>query len=104
MKNGSKVKYLYNANNQVIAKIENFIGTPNLNVNTITTDPCAFINSLPNSQVTLFMYDPISNLVTSTIDSKCQKTTYVYNELNSLIQIRDNSNNIVKTFDYNYKQ
>lgn len=103
-KDGIATKYLYNSNNQVFIKIENFTGTLNPNVNPITADPCVFITSLSKSFVTVYTYDPITNLLIQTMDSNCQKTTYVYDNLNRLKMIKDNNGNIIKEFDENYKQ
>jgi hypothetical protein len=103
-KDGAKVKYLYNANNQVYIKIENFTATLDPNSNPITGDPCVFINQYPNSFVTVYSYDPITNLLIQSMDSSCQKTTYVYDALNRLKQIKDHTGNVIKELDNNYKQ
>ena len=76
-KDGIKTKYLYNANNQVIAKIENFTGTLDPNTSAISGDPCTFINQYPNSLVTVFTYETVTNLLIQTMDSNCRKSTYI---------------------------
>lgn len=103
-KDGTKTKYLYNGNNQVIVKIENFTGTLNPNTNMISGNLCDFINSFPNSFVTIFIYNPTNNLLTEIIDKKCQKTTYIYDSLLQLKEIKDNNDNIIQEFDNNYRQ
>lgn len=100
---GTKTKYLYNANNQVYLKIENFTGTLDPNTNPISGDPCAFMSQYPNAMVTIFTYDPVTNLLLQTMDSNCRKTTYVYDALSHLKQIKDHNGNIVKEFDNNYR-
>ena len=99
LKDGTKTKYIYNSNNQVVAKIENFTG----NATSIPTDPCQLITNLPNSLVTLYNYDSITQLLTQIIDSNCRKTTYLYDELHRLKQIIDHDGNVIKEFDNNYR-
>lgn len=99
---GTKIKYLYNANNQVIAKIENFTGTLDPNTTTIS-DACNFINQYPSAQTTVFEYDPVTNLLTKITNPNCKVTTYVYDAFHRLKQIIDNDGNVVKEFDNNYK-
>lgn len=103
LKGGMKTKYLYNTRNQVIAKIENFTGTLDANTTTISGNPCTFINQYPNSLVTLFTYDAVTHLLIETMDSNCRKTTYVYDALHRLQQIKDHDGNVMKEFDTNYK-
>lgn len=102
-KDGTKSKYLYNANNQVYLKIENFTGTLDPNVNPLTSTPCAFMSLYPNARVTIYTYDPVTNQVVQTMDSNCRKTTYVYDVFHRLKQIKDHDGNIIKEFDNNYK-
>ncbi|MCL9806926.1 RHS repeat protein [Flavobacterium amniphilum] len=99
---GVKIKYLYNANNQVIAKIENFTGTLDPNTNSIA-DALAFIGQYPNAQVSVFEYEPITNLLVRMYDPNGKKTTYEYDDLHRLKQIKDNDNNVIKAFDQNFK-
>lgn len=99
LKDGSKTKYIYNSNNQVVAKIENFTG----NAINIPAEPCQIITNLPNSLVTLYTYDNVTQLLTQVTDSNCRKTTYVYDELHRLKQIIDHDGNILKEFDNNYR-
>ena len=102
-KDGTKIKYLYNSNNQVIAKIENFTGTLDPNTNTITGTICEYINSFPSSMVTVFVYNS-NNLLSEIVDNRCQKTTYSYDSLLRLKEIKDNDGNIMQEFDNNYRQ
>ncbi|WP_264564679.1 hypothetical protein [Flavobacterium sp. N3904] len=102
--NGSKTKYFYNDYNQIIVKIENYIGALNVFANPIgSTNPCDFINQYPTSFVTIFNYDAITNQISSIIDSKCKKTTYVYDKLHHLESIKDDDNTILQHFEYNYQ-
>jgi YD repeat-containing protein len=99
---GVKIKYLYNANNQVIAKIENFTGTLDPNTNSIA-NAITFIGQYPNAQVSVFEYEPITNLLVRMYDPNGKKTTYEYDDLHRLKQIKDNENNVIKAFDQNFK-
>ncbi|MCL9805463.1 RHS repeat protein [Flavobacterium amniphilum] len=99
---GVKIKYLYNANNQVIAKIENFTGTLDPNTNSIA-NAITFIGQYPNAQVSVFEYEPVTNLLVRMYDPNGKKTTYVYDSMHRLQQIKDNDDNVVKAFDQNFK-
>lgn len=99
---GMKTKYVYNSLNQVIAKLDNFTGSLDPNTNSIA-DACSFIGQYPLAQVTVYTYDPITNLLMETMDSNCQKTTYVYDALHHLKQIKDHQGNVIKEFDSQYK-
>ena len=102
LKGGVKIKYLYNAKNQVIAKLENFNGTLDANTNSIA-DACTFIGQYPNAQVSVFEYDPVTNLLVKMYDPNCKTMTYEYDALHRLQLIRDHENNVIKEFDQNFK-
>lgn len=99
---GLKIKYLYNANNQVIAKLENFSGTLDANTNSIA-NACTFIGQYPAAQVSVFEYDPITNLLVKMYDPNCKTTTYEYDALHRLQQVKDHEGNVIKAFDNNFK-
>lgn len=102
LKGGVKIKYLYNANNQVIAKLENFSGTLDANTNSIS-NACTFIGQYPTAQVSVFKYHPVTNLLIETVDPNCKKTTYEYDTLHRLQQVKDNYGNVIQAFDNNFK-
>lgn len=104
LKDGMKVKYVYNNLNQPIAKIENYTNQDNNAIVTSITDPCAFASQYTGALVTVFIYDSTTNLLLETRDNNCKKTTYVYDALQHLKQIIDNEGNVIKEFDTNYKQ
>ncbi|MFC7774003.1 hypothetical protein [Flavobacterium sp. GCM10027622] len=99
---GVKIKYLYNTQNHVIAKIENFTGTLDANTNSIG-DIAAFRNQFPNAMVSVFEYDPITNLLVRMYDPNGKTMTYEYDALHRLKLIKDNDNNVIKEFDQNFK-
>lgn len=99
---GVKIKYLYNARNQVIAKLENFSGTLDANTNSIA-NACTFIGQYPAAQVSVFEYDPITNLLVKMYDPNCKTTTYDYDALHRLQQVKDHEGNVIKAFDNNFK-
>lgn len=101
-KDGMKTKYVYNSLNQVIAKLENFTGTLDSNTNSIS-NACTFIGQYPTAQVTVYTYDATTSLLMETMDSNCRKTTYVYDALHHLKQIKDHDGNVLKEFDSQYK-
>uniref|UniRef100_UPI003F6BF285 RHS repeat domain-containing protein n=1 Tax=Polaribacter sp. TaxID=1920175 RepID=UPI003F6BF285 len=62
----------------------------------------ALRNSLPNSQVTTFTYDPLIG-VTSITDPRGQTIYYHYDSFNRLEFVKDNEGNILSKNEYNYK-
>jgi YD repeat-containing protein len=96
-------KYYYNNLNQVILKVENY--TTSLNIPDVPnlSDACAFINLYPNTLITIFKYDSITNQLVSVVSSNCQTTYYTYDALHQLKWIKDNEGNIIQEFDHNYK-
>ena len=56
----------------------------------------------PNALITTYTFDPLIG-VTSTTDSKGYSTFYGYDDLNRLKWIKDDQDNILKDFNYNYK-
>jgi hypothetical protein len=103
-KDGTKTKYFYNDNNQVIIKIENYTGAMNVFANPMgSTLPCNFINQYSGSYVTLYNYNAFTNLITSIIAPNCKITSYVYDDFHHLVLIKDNEGNILQEFDNNYK-
>lgn len=63
----------------------------------------AKLRNLPNTFVTTFTYKPLVGMTTQT-DANGKTTTYEYDSFNRLKLIRDFNGNILKTFDYKYKQ
>jgi YD repeat-containing protein len=58
--------------------------------------------NLPNAFVTTYTYAPLVG-ITSQTDPNGHTTYYEYDGFNRLKLIRDQDNNIIKTFNYNYK-
>ena len=85
-------------------KIENYQSSFNIPANPTLTNPCSFIDQYPLAFITIFEYDVVTNLLSKIIDPKCESIFYEYDALHRLKNIRDQNNNIVKTFDNNYKQ
>ncbi|MDC8006366.1 RHS repeat protein [Aureisphaera galaxeae] len=102
--NGSITRYEYNAYNQVIRKIENYVpptislpSSPNL------PDYCQLMSqAFPNSLVTEYFYDPVTNLMTYIIDARCNKVYYEYDEQLRLKYVKDKNGNILSKNEYNY--
>ncbi|NUY81880.1 hypothetical protein HUK80_13330 [Flavobacterium sp. MAH-1] len=105
---GAIVRYQYNARNQVTLKIENFpIGgwAPSNSYAADTqgteTTGCEAQQAYPNAMVTRYYYKSNGELWRIT-DPKCQNTTFKYNSLHQLIEVRDHKEKITKTFDQNF--
>ncbi len=78
--------------------IEDNGNTPNPG---ILTNP--FIAALPNSMATIYNYDPLTQLLTSTVAPHGEIQFYEYDEFNRLKYIKDHQGNIVKEHNYNYR-
>lgn len=59
-------------------------------------------NQLPNAKVSSYTYLPSIGVSTIT-DNRGKRMSYVYDEFNRLSLVKDNENNIVKRYEYNYK-
>jgi YD repeat-containing protein len=53
--------------------------------------------------VSVFEYDPGTNLLVKMYDPNGKITTYEYDVLHRLKLIKDNDNNVIKEFDQNFK-
>lgn len=120
--NGMYVSYLYGYGGQyLIAEIRNAsraqiltaLGTTNQNIlnelnNKIVPDDLiintmnTLRNALPLAQVTSFTYTPLVGM-TSKVDSRGIKETYIYDHLSRLIAVLDFNGNVLKTICYNNK-
>ena len=84
-------------------KIENYQSSFNIPANPTLTNPSSFIGQYPSAFITIFEYDIVNNLLLKITDPKCELIFYEYDALHRLKSIRDQYNNIIKTFDNNYK-
>ncbi len=96
----SKTYYEYNILQQVIRKIENYQPS-----NSFDNDylPCHYQGQYPNSLVTEYNYNPDTKQLISVVDPNCFTTYYEYDAFNRLKSIKDKDGNIVKNFDYHYR-
>ncbi|UZJ64237.1 DUF5977 domain-containing protein [Sphingobacterium sp. KU25419] len=122
IQNGMSVSYLYGYDGQyLIAEIRNAsraqiltaLGANNQNIlnelnNKIVSDDLIINtmnmlrNALPLAQVTSFTYTPLVGM-TSKVDSRGIKETYIYDQLNRLIAVLDFNENVLRTICYNNK-
>lgn|GEM_PF-5639518 len=58
--------------------------------------------NLPNSLVTTYTYKPLVGMTTQT-DPNGRTTTYQYDDFGRLSRILDNDGNVLKTYEYHYK-
>lgn len=59
--------------------------------------------SVPNTYTNIYTYSPLIGM-TSKVDVNGNKTYFKYNANNQLSSIKDNGQNIVQKFEYNYKK
>lgn len=121
--NGLQVCYIWGYNKtQPVAKIENIAYTniPSSlisDIHSITSSPASTeaqilsaLNALRTStdvnlqkaMITTFTFKPLVG-VTSVIDSKGDKMTYIYDDFNRLKEIRDKNNNLLSENEYHYR-
>jgi len=62
-----------------------------------------FRSALPGAKCTTYTYRPLVGISTET-DAKGEKISFIYDELNRLKWVKDNSGNILKEHQYHYKQ
>lgn len=117
---GAEVNYLWSYNgrypvaeikNVTYANIESVLGSAEIErfKNLENPDKAAIdlfvnqlIDSLPNAHITKFSYKPGIGIDTGT-DEKGMVTYYEYDEFRRLKTIKDQQQNIIKSFNYNYK-
>lgn len=113
LKNGTKIKYVYNLRQQVIFKIENYEMAYSLNSDGTTESDggyspipfgeCEVQSLYPKSRVTQYVYDPITYNLIKIIDPKCDVINYNYDFSNRLKSIQDKEGNVLSENIYNYK-
>lgn len=99
-KDGSKTKYIYNSNHQVIAKIENYTvqGAP-----TGSTNCEVYSNLYPGALVTLYDYEPNHDKLTQVTTPDCQEILYEYDSHGRLRKIKDMNGNVLEEYDVRFK-
>lgn len=107
MVNGPKTKYTYNQLDQVMIKIENYIapssgGGGDTFPEPDPAAPCTLHQTYPESVISWYQYDPVTHLVTQSINNNCRKTTYEYDALLRLKRIKDHDGNVIEEYDTNY--
>ena len=113
--NGPITSYIWGYNKKyIIAKIDNasyqdIANALNTSVNTVkayTENDLSKIadlrTNLPTALVTTYEYDPLIG-ITKTTDPRNYSMTYKYDDLNRLIEVKDDQGHIINDYDYNYK-
>jgi hypothetical protein len=103
-KDGSFIRNVFNNNQQLILKIENYPAGSAFNSTSITTSSCFYQNQYPNSFVTQYEYDPITFNLVKITDPKCDYFTYFYDAFGRLQSVKDEGGNVLSENQYNYKQ
>lgn len=118
--NGSKISYLYSYNSQFpIAEIKNadyatvesllggssavssFSNQASPDKTAIDNFLLPLRNNLPDAFISSYVYKPLIGMVSQT-DAKGMTVYYEYDAFQRLKLVRDQNNNIVKTYCYNY--
>lgn len=101
--NGSITRYVYNNNNQVTRKIENFTGFEP--APPIGNSDCENIQLSYTGQplVTIYEYDSVSHLLTKVTDPTCNVIYYDYDDFKRLEYIKDRNGNILQKYEYNFR-
>ncbi|MFC6096432.1 hypothetical protein ACFPVY_07210 [Flavobacterium qiangtangense] len=113
LKDGPRTRYAYNNLGKLTLKIENYIVPPSagngpfdqlpaLDAIPDTASPCALSQLYPKSSVTRFYYNSRYLMVKST-DTNCTSTFFEYDGMDRLKRIRNEQQEILKEFDYSYK-
>lgn len=107
LENGSPVSFIWGYNNNYpVVKGENIL-YQDLQTAYNASQGVAFENALrshsltSNALITTFKYDPLVGVI-KTIDPKGLEVNYNYNLLNRLINIKDEDQNILQEYEYNY--
>lgn len=102
MQNDIPVSIVWNADKTLpIARIENATYASLLALpNGLNSD---FRTSLPNARVTTYTYKPLVGVATMT-DVNNKTSYYEYDAYGRLVVVKDQDGNIIKTYDYHYKQ
>ncbi|MEP5340209.1 MAG: RHS repeat domain-containing protein [Algibacter sp.] len=79
------------------------LDSENCNEKNLRTALTTLRNSLPETMVTTYTYDPLIG-VTSVTDPKGYTMYYEYDDFNRLKQVKDADGNILSKNEYNYKQ
>lgn len=101
-KNGPSTKFVYNSNQQVILKIENF-DLSTMDDGVASGSECFYQDTYPESLVTVYEYDPINGNLISIKNPNCEILTYEYDPFNRLKLVKDEDGNILKDQEYHYK-
>jgi len=99
-KDGSKTKYIYNGNHQVIAKIENYT----VEIAPTGTGVCEMYSSqFPGALVTRYFYESQHNKLIKAITPECKEINYEYDSHGRLKKIKDKDGNIIEEYDVKFK-
>lgn len=89
---------------EVYTYINELETSSNSNTNPLSTSSFTnIINGLPNAMVTGYIYKPLVG-ITQIIQPNGMTEFYKYDEFGRLIEIKNNKGEVLKTFEYNYKQ
>ncbi|MCX2680353.1 hypothetical protein OOZ15_10410 [Galbibacter sp. EGI 63066] len=99
---GSTTRYMYNANQQVVLKIENY-DPANIDDGVLSSSPCFEQDTYPGALVTKYVYDPDNDNLISIKDPRCYTTYYTYDTFSRLRFIKDETGKLLEEYKYHYK-
>lgn len=99
-KDGSRTKYLYNSEHQVIVKIENYT----VEVAPTGSGDCENYSSrFPGALVTRYFYESQHNKLIQVTTPDCQELHYEYDSHGRLRKIKDKNGSILEEYDVRFK-
>ncbi|MFN3968484.1 hypothetical protein [Flavobacterium sp.] len=101
--NGTLVKYIYNTNQQVIYKIENYDTSFIIDDGLVNSGDCFYQELYPTCMVTSYKYDSLTNKLLKVVDPKCDVTNFEYDDFGRLFRVYDNQGNPISENQYHYK-
>jgi|APLak6261698768_1056241.scaffolds.fasta_scaffold03991_1 hypothetical protein len=100
---GMLIKYIYNTNQQVIFKIENYDPSFSIDDGLVNSGDCFYQELYPSASVTSYQYDSLTTKLIKIVDPKCDITIFEYDDYGRLKKVYDSQGNPVSENEYHYR-
>lgn len=97
------IKYIYNTNQQVIFKIENYDPSFSIDDGLVNSGDCFYQELYPTALVTSYQYDSLTKKLIKIVDPKCDITIFEYDDYGRLKKVYDSQGNPVSENEYHYR-